>query len=91
MKPCLTAFVCFAVLIAGFGAPGGAAEPSLQWKKLADPPADPIGRECPPGMDAVWIYVPEWKGFLLYGGFSPTYSNAGWFFRAHPTNAYLVS
>ncbi len=57
-----------------------AAESKLNWVKLADPPADPLGRECPPGMDATWVYVPQWKGFLLYGGFSPTYSNGGWFF-----------
>ena len=50
------------------------------WEKLADPPKDVAGRECSPGMDAAWTYVPQWKGFLLYGGCSPTYSNEGWFF-----------
>jgi hypothetical protein len=63
-------------------APLRAAEHKLNWVKLADPPADLLGRECPPGMDATWVYVPPWKGFLLYGGFSPSYSNGGWFF--HP-------
>lgn len=50
------------------------------WEKLADPPKDVAGRECSPGMDAAWTYVPQWRGFLLYGGCSPTYSNEGWFF-----------
>src|SRR5262249_7859444 len=50
------------------------------WEKLADPPKDVAGRECSPGMDGAWVYVPQWKGFLLYGGCSPTYSNEGWFF-----------
>jgi hypothetical protein len=50
------------------------------WVKLADPPRDIAGRESPPGIDGAWVYVPEWKGFLLYGGCSPTYSNEGWFF-----------
>src|SRR5262249_44866740 len=50
------------------------------WEKLADPPKDVAGRECSPGMDGAWVYVPQWRGFLLYGGSSPTYSNEGWFF-----------
>ena len=49
-------------------------------EKLADPPKDVAGRECSPGLDDAWAYVPQWKGFLLYGGCSPTYSNEGWFF-----------
>ena len=46
----------------------------------------PIRRRTSPvgnrraGTDGAWVYVPEWKGFLLYGGSSPTYSNEGWFF-----------
>src|SRR5215475_534095 len=50
------------------------------WEKLAVPPRDVAGRECSPGMDGAWVYVPQWQGFLLYGGCSPTYSNEGWFF-----------
>src|SRR5207253_8737545 len=63
-------------------APAAVAAAASQgtWEKLADVPKDVAGRECPPGMDGVWVYVPEWKGFLLYGGISPTYSNEGWFF-----------
>jgi len=59
-----------------------ANEPAKQgtWEKLADPPKDVAGRESPAGTDGAWVYVPEWKGFLLYGGSSPTYSNEGWFF-----------
>jgi hypothetical protein len=56
------------------------ARASGTWEKLADPPKDVAGRECSPGMDGAWVYVPAWKGFLLYGGCSPTYSNEGWFF-----------
>src|SRR5262245_55702347 len=52
----------------------------VTWEKLADLPKDVAGRESPPGTDGAWVYVPEWKGFLLYGGSSPTYSNEGWFF-----------
>src|SRR4051794_35506496 len=54
--------------------------PDVTWEKLADPPKDVAGRESPPGTDGAWVYVPQWKGFLLYGGSSPTYSNEGWFF-----------
>ena len=50
------------------------------WRKLADPPKDLLGRESPPGLDGAWVYVPEWRGFLLYGGRSPAHSNQGWFF-----------
>ena len=56
------------------------APPEVTWEKLADPPKDVAGRESPAGTDGAWVYVPEWKGFLLYGGSSPTYSNEGWFF-----------
>src|SRR5262245_7615462 len=55
-------------------------QPATTWEKVADPPKDVAGRESPPGTDGAWVYVPEWKGFLLYGGSSPTYSNEGWFF-----------
>jgi hypothetical protein len=72
-----------ALLLASLGiclsSPAFAAEPCT-WVKLADPPKDVAGRESPPGTDGAWVYVPEWKGFLLYGGTSPTYSNEGWFF-----------
>jgi hypothetical protein len=59
-----------------------ANEPGKQgtWEKLADSPRDVAGRESCPGMDGAWVYVPQWRGFLLYGGCSPTYSNEGWFF-----------
>lgn len=50
------------------------------WTKLAEPPKDLAGRESPPGSDGAWVYVPEWKGFLLHGGCMPTLSNEGWFF-----------
>ena len=71
------------LLLASLGiylsSPALAAEPCT-WVKLTDPPKDVAGRESPPGTDGAWVYVPEWKGFLLYGGTSPTYSNEGWFF-----------
>ena len=51
--------------------------PDVTWEKLADPPKDVAGRESPAGTDGAWVYVPDWKGFLLYGGSSPTYSNEG--------------
>src|SRR5262249_7803696 len=57
-----------------------AKAPEVTWEKLADPPKDVAGRESPPGTDGAWVYVPQWKGFLLYSGSSPTYSNEGWFF-----------
>ncbi len=77
----LPAVLCVAGLIApAVGQPQPAAESYPTWVKLADPPADLVGRECPPGMDGVWVYVPQWRGFLLYGGFSPSYTNEGWFF-----------
>jgi hypothetical protein len=53
-----------------------AAEPS--WSKRADLPADLAGRELPPGMNGAWCYVPELKGFFLYGGYSPRINNEGW-------------
>src|SRR5215475_10223455 len=64
-------------------APGSRAAEAVEaatWEKLADPPKDVAGRESLPGVDGAWVYVPAWKGFLLYGGCSPTYSNEGWFF-----------
>src|SRR5262245_2754276 len=75
---------CILLLVA-LGLPAdcaSGAEPAQAWKweRLADPPKDVAGRESPPGTDGAWVYVPEWKGFLLYGGSSPTYSNEGWFF-----------
>ena len=54
--------------------------PDVTWEKLADLPKDVAGRESPAGTDGAWVYVPPWKGFLLFGGSSPTYSNEGWFF-----------
>ena len=51
-----------------------------KWSKLADAPPDLVGREMPPGMDGAWCYVPDLKGFLLYGGCSPRYTNEGWLF-----------
>lgn len=59
---------------------GSVGLPEATWEKLADPPRDVAGRESPPGADGAWVYVPAWKGFLLYGGNSPTHSNEGWFF-----------
>ena len=66
-------------LLAGILAASGAARAEVAWEKLADPPRDLLGRECAPGMDGAWVYVPEWRGFLLYGGRSPAHSNGGWF------------
>src|SRR5262245_10354962 len=51
------------------------------WEKLSDPPKDVVGRESCSGGDGAWVYVPEWKGFLLYGGCTPGYTNDGWFFN----------
>ena len=65
----------FLMIVAGF-----VTGQDVTWEKLADPPKDVAGRESPPGTDGAWVYVPEWKGFLLYGGSSPSYSNEGWFF-----------
>ena len=31
-------------------------------------------------MGGAWCYVPELKGFLLYGGYSPRFTNEGWLF-----------
>lgn len=74
------------------------APPACTWEKLAGPPTDVAGRESPPGTDGAWTYLPQWKGFLLHGGTSPTYSNETWFFdpdkkewtllRAHDSLAF---
>ncbi len=55
-------------------------ETASDWLQLAEAPADLVGREMPPGMDGAWCYVPELRGFLLYGGCSPRYTNEGWLF-----------
>jgi len=65
--------VCLVVAAAGLLSAG---EPS--WSKRADLPADLAGRELPPGMNGAWCYVPELKGFFLYGGYSPRINNEGW-------------
>ncbi len=58
----------------------GAQEGGGRWTKLADPPPDPAGREMSPGMMGAWVWVPDLKSFLLYGGRSPAFSNALWSF-----------
>jgi hypothetical protein len=57
-----------------------AGEGAATWTMLAGSPKDLVGREMPVGADAAWCYVPELKGFLCYGGFTPRYTNAGWLF-----------
>jgi len=76
MKRTLAA-VTFVTLLCLAGRPARAA---ATWKKLADAPADIAGREMPPGMDGAWCWVPELKGFLLYGSYSPRLTNEGWLF-----------
>ena len=64
MKRVACVLLSHAILWAATAAAAGEA---WTWTKLADAPRDVAGRECPPGMDGAWCYVPEWKGFLLYG------------------------
>ncbi len=51
------------------------------WQRVAPPPKDLLGRELPPGVGAAFCYVPPWKGFLIYGGYWPSYTNAAWLYR----------
>ncbi len=59
----------------------GAVRAEALWQKVAPAPKDLLGRELPPGVGAAFCYVPPWKGFLIYGGYWPTYTNAGWLYR----------
>jgi hypothetical protein len=79
---CLIACVLTATLApAGEGAEAGALSiPAGTWTKLADPAADPLGREMNPGMGSAWAWVPEVKSFILYGGRSPAFDNGMWGF-----------
>lgn len=58
-------------------APLVAAEvPPNTWQRIADCPGDADGREVPPGRGATWVYEPNLKVFLRYGGYTPRFSNA---------------
>ncbi len=57
-----------------------ATEAAPRWLQLAGIPHDLAGREMPPGIGGAWCYVPQLEGFLLYGGYSPRYTNEGWLF-----------
>lgn len=77
--------ICLLLLVVGcLGAVAArAAElqiPAGRWTKLFDPPADPLGREMNPGMGGAWIWAPEAKAFILYGGRTPAAGNGLWSF-----------
>ena len=69
-----------ALLLAGLASLAPAGEPAAVWTKLAGLPTDLAGREMPPGMEGTWCWVPEIKGFLLYGGYSPRFTSEGWLY-----------
>ena len=54
--------------------------PENRWTKIADCPADPLGRELQPGRGAFWAYEPIGRTFVRYGGFTPTDDNSLWRF-----------
>jgi hypothetical protein len=54
--------------------------PANIWTKIAEVPADPLGREIEPGRGAYLCYVPIKNIFIRYGGYTPTESNALWSF-----------
>ncbi|MCK6472589.1 MAG: hypothetical protein L6R28_12665 [Planctomycetes bacterium] len=59
---------------------GECAVPENKWFKIAEVPADPLGRELEPGRGAFWCFEPQSKAFLRYGGYTPTDDNALWTF-----------
>ena len=56
------------------------AVPVLRWTRIADCPADPLGREAAPGRGAYWAFDPGGARFYRYGGYTPTDCNALWTF-----------
>lgn len=50
--------------------------PANTWVKITHSPGDARGREVPPGRGGNWIYEPNTRVFLRYGGLTPAYSNA---------------
>ncbi|MCX7804349.1 MAG: hypothetical protein N3A38_04070 [Planctomycetota bacterium] len=52
-----------------------------RWTKIAEVPADPLGRELDPGRGAFWCFEPSSGVFLRYGGYTPTECNALWSFE----------
>jgi hypothetical protein len=59
---------------------GEMALPANRWTKIADLPADPLGRELEPGRGAYFCYEPVRGQFLRYGGYTPTEGNDLWRF-----------
>jgi hypothetical protein len=51
-----------------------------RWTKVAELPADPLGRELEPGRGAFWCFEPASAAFLRYGGYTPTDGNGLWSF-----------
>jgi hypothetical protein len=60
--------------------PGEMAVPENKWVKVAEVPADPLGRELEPGRGAFWCFEPTGGVLLRYGGYTPTDCNALWTF-----------
>lgn len=58
------------------GVPEPGDIPGNTWVRLTDSPGDPEGREVPPGRASTWVYEPEGKVLLRYGGYTPRFSNA---------------
>lgn len=54
--------------------------PVNKWTKVAEVPADQLGREIEPGRGAYLCYIPTKSVFIRYGGYTPTESNALWTF-----------
>ncbi|MBL8025338.1 MAG: hypothetical protein JNL74_02945, partial [Fibrobacteres bacterium] len=50
--------------------------PANTWVRVASAPGDGLGRDVPPGRAANWVYEPNIKKFIRYGGYTPTYTNA---------------
>lgn len=55
--------------------------PVNQWTKIAEVPADHLGREIEPGRGAYLCFLPTKNIFIRYGGYTPTESNALWTFN----------
>ncbi len=51
-----------------------------RWTKVAEVPADPLGRELEPGRGAFLCFEPASGRLLRYGGYTPTEGNDLWSF-----------
>ncbi len=51
-----------------------------RWTKVAEVPADPLGRELEPGRGAFLCFEPGSGAILRYGGYTPTEGNELWSF-----------